>query len=189
MGAFADEPRGRACWRGGVALTGLVLAFVESLELGEGDAALGAIAVLLSALGAAAGNVAIKRRGTELDAVVLNGWAMLGGGLLLLAVSVVSEPWGEAAWTARALGSIAYLAIVGSAVAFVVLNLLLRRLSAQTMSFIALLIPFGALAFGALLYDEAITARALAGAALVVAGLLVAQTPGRRRLATVPALG
>lgn len=180
---LADEPL-RARLFAGIALAigGLGLAFAESLELGEGDAALGgAIAVVLSPLGAAAGNVAIKRRGHDLDAVVLNGWAMLGGGLLLLGGSAVSEDWGQAAWTARAVGSIAYLAVVGSAVAFVVLTVLLRRLSAQAVSFIALLIPFGALVFGAALYDEAITARALAGAALVVAGLLVAQAPARRR--------
>jgi drug/metabolite transporter (DMT)-like permease len=190
LGAFllADEPL-RARLLAGVVLSlaGLALAFAESLELGEAHAALGAAAVLLSALGAAMGNVAIKRRGTTLDAVVLNGWAMLGGGLALLAVSAVSEPWGEAAWTGRALGSIAYLAIVGSAVAFVVLYILLRHMTAQSLSFIALLIPFGALAFGALLYDEPITVRALAGAALVVAGLLVTQTQGRRQVAAEPA--
>jgi drug/metabolite transporter (DMT)-like permease len=185
---LADEPL-RARLLAGVVLSlaGLALAFVESLELGEEHAALGAAAVLLSALGAALGNVAIKRRGTKLDAVVLNGWAMLGGGLALLAVSAVSEPWGDAAWTSRAVGSIAYLAIVGSAVAFVVLYILLRHMSAQSMSFIALLIPFGALTLGALLYDEAITVRALAGAALVVAGLLVTQTPGRRPVVAEPA--
>jgi len=186
---LADEPL-RARLLAGVVLAvgGLALAFAESLELGEGDLALaGAIVVLLSPLGSALGNVAIKRRGHALDAVVLNGWAMLGGGAVLLAGSAVSESWGEARWTLQALGSIAYLAVVGSAVAFVVLTILLREMSAQASSFIALMIPFGALVFGALLYDEAITARALAGAALVVAGLLLAQAPWRRAPAPAPA--
>ena len=69
-----------------LALAGLALAFVESLELGSEDrAAIGAIAVVLSPLGAALGNVALKRRGASLDAIVLNGWGMLIGGALLLA--------------------------------------------------------------------------------------------------------
>jgi drug/metabolite transporter (DMT)-like permease len=55
-------------------------------------------------------------------------------------------------------------------------------MTAQSLSFIALLIPFGAL-----LYDEPITVRALVGAALVVAGLLVTQTQGRRQVAAEPA--
>ena len=187
---LADEPLRAGLLAGvGLAIAGLALAFVESLELGESDgAALGAIAVVLSPLGAALGNIAIKRRGGSLDAIVLNGWAMLAGGSLLLAASAASEDWAAAVWSAKALGSIAYLAIVGSAVAFVVLTILLREMSAQASSFIALMIPFGALVFGAVLYDEPITGRALAGAALVVAGLLVAQR-ARRPEAARPAVG
>ncbi len=179
---LAEEPlRARLVAGVVVSVGGLALAFQESLALGEGAAALGgAIAVLLSPLGSAAGNVAIKRRGLALDVVVLNGWAMLGGGVLLLGASAVAEDWATARWSTQALGSIAYLAIVGSAVAFVSLNLLLREMSAQATSFIALLIPFGALVFGAVIYSEPITGRAVAGAGLVVAGLLVAQAPRRR---------
>jgi len=173
-----DEPlRARVILGVALALAGLSLAFAESLELGsEQRAALGAAAVVLSPLGAALGNIAIKRRAQQLDAIVLNGWAMLVGGVLLLGASAVTEDWGEAVWGAKAIGSIVYLAVVGSAIAFVVLTILLREMSAQASSFIALMIPFGALAFGAVLYDEAITAQAVAGAALVVAGLLAART-------------
>jgi drug/metabolite transporter (DMT)-like permease len=172
-----DEPLSARLLAGvALALAGLALAFVESLELGSEDrAAIGAIAVVLSPLGAALGNVALKRRGAGLDAIVLNGWGMLIGGALLLAGSAATEDWGDALWSARALGSILYLAVIGSAVAFVTLTILLRAMSAQASSFIALMIPFGALVFGAVLYDEPITGRAVAGAALVVAGLLAAR--------------
>ena len=182
-----DEPLSARLLVGvAIAIGGLALAFAESLELGsEQRAAVGAAAVLLSPLGAAAGNVSIRRRGAGLDAVVLNGWAMLGGGLLLLAVSAFTEDWGAAAWSADAIGSIAYLALIGSAVAFVILTLLLRHVTAQATSFIAMLIPFGALVFGALLYSEPLTGQALAGAGLVALGLLLAQ--GRTR-ATEPAV-
>ena len=158
-----------------------MLAFSESLALGDGErAALGAAACLVAPMASAVGNVAIKRRGEGLDAVVLNGWAMLGGGLLLLAVGARGRGRRRAAWTVQALGAIAYLAVLGSAVSFVVLTLLLRELPAVTISFIALLLPFGALAFGAVLYDEPITALALGGAGLVGAGIAVAQWPARR---------
>ncbi len=180
--ALADEPlRARLLAGVVISMSGLALAFAESLKLGDSNLALaGAVVVVLSPLGSAVGNVAIKLRGRALDAVVLNGWAMLGGGAVLLAGSAATETWGDARWTLQALGSMAYLAVVGSAVAFVVLTILLRELSAQSSSFIALLIPFGALIFGSLLYDEAITGRAVAGAALVVAGLLIAQAQRRR---------
>jgi drug/metabolite transporter (DMT)-like permease len=165
-----------------VAIAGLALAFAESIDLGDDELALaGAAALAAAPLGAAIGNISIKLRAAELDPVVLNGWAMLGAGLALLLASALSESWGEAAWTAKAVGSIGYLAVIGSAVPFVGLTVLLRHISAQAMSFLAMLLPFGALIFGATLYDEEITARAVAGAALVATGLLIAQT--RRRAA------
>jgi len=178
----AGEPlRARLLAGIAMALAGLSLAFGESIELGDSRYGLAAaLACAAAPLASASGNVAIKRRGGALDAGVLNGWAMLGGGALLLAVSVPAEAW-EVTWSGRAVGSIAYLALIGSAVPFVTLTLLLRELPAVTVSYITLLLPFGALAFGAALYDERVTLPALAGAALVAGGLLVAQWPARRR--------
>jgi len=165
-----------------VAIGGLALAFAESADSGHPELAVaGAAALALSPIGSALGNIGQKLRGGGLGAVVLNGWAMLGGGLVLLMISGASENWGELALTAEAFSSIAYLAVAGSAVTFVGLSVLLRQISAQAMSFLALLLPFGALVFGAVLYAEDITPRALGGAALVGGGLLVAQASRRSR--------
>jgi drug/metabolite transporter (DMT)-like permease len=174
--ALTDEPlRARLVAGIAVAVGGLALAFEASLSLGDEKwALLAATACALAPLASAIGNVAIKRRGQRLDPIVLNGWAMLGGGALLLIASAPAEDWGAAAWSARAIGSIAYLAAVGSALTFVTLTILLRELRAVTISYITLMLPFGALAFGAALYDEAITATAVGGAALVASGLTLA---------------
>jgi drug/metabolite transporter (DMT)-like permease len=170
-----------------IGIAGLALAFLESVELGSADkAALGATALAVSPLGAAIGSIAQRRRAAALDAVVLNGWSMLVGGLLLLTVSAVSESWGDFAWTAESLGSIAYLALFGSAIAFVALTVLLRHIRVLAVSFLAMLLPFGALIFGALLYDESITPRAVGGAVLVAAGLGVAQWSRRTRTQPAP---
>ena len=180
--ALADEPLNPRLLAGiGVAIGGLALAFGESLELGDARwAALAATACALAPLAAAIGNVAIKRRGGRLDPITLNGWAMLAGGALLLALSAAAEDWGSATWSSRAVGSVAYLAVIGSALPFVTLTVLLRELPAVTVSYITLLLPFGALAFGAALYDEPITVVAVSGALLVASGLLIAQWPRRR---------
>jgi drug/metabolite transporter (DMT)-like permease len=181
--ALHDEPL-RAPLLVGVliGIGGLSLAFLESVELGSAEkAALGATALALSPLGAAVGSIAQKRRAAGLDAVVLNGWAMLGGGLVLLAVSPLTDDWGDFVWSAESIGSIAYLALFGSAIAFVTLTVLLRHISALAVGFLAMLLPFGALIFGALLYDEPITARAVGGAALVATGLAIAQWSRRSR--------
>jgi drug/metabolite transporter (DMT)-like permease len=173
-----------------IAIGGLALAFAESADSGDPELALaGAAALAIAPVGASVGNISLKLRAGELDAVTLNGWGMLAGGVLLLVASAIGESWGGAAWTAESVGSIAYLALIGSAVPFVVLTVLLRHLSAQAMSFLAMLLPFGALVFGAALYSEAITPRALGGAALVAVGLLIAQAAAPTRRGLAGALG
>ena len=179
-----DEPlRPRLLLGVGIALGGLALAFSQSLHLGEGEhTVLAAVAVLLSPLGSAVGNVMIKIRGAKLDPLVMNGWAMLIGGAALLLVSGASEDWGSTVWSLNSLGSIAYLAAFGTGFTFVTLTVLLRELPAVTVSFISMIIPFGALALGALVRDERVTVLAVAGALLVVAGIDVAQfRPARMR--------
>jgi drug/metabolite transporter (DMT)-like permease len=164
-----------------IAFGGLVLAFGQSLDLGSGEhTALAAIAVVLSPVASAVGNVAIKKRSAGLDPLVMNGWAMVIGGALLLAVSAPSEDWGATVWSFEAIGSILYLAAFGTGFTFVTLTVLLRELPAVTVSFISMIIPFGALVLGALLRDETVTAVSVGGALLVVAGIAVAQFPLRR---------
>jgi drug/metabolite transporter (DMT)-like permease len=167
----------------GIALGGLVVAFSQSLDLGTGEhTALATLAVILCPIASAVGNVAIKKRGATVDPLVMNGWAMLGGGLVLLAVSAPTEDWGATVWSLESIGSIVYLAALGTGFTFVTLTVLLRELPAVTVSFVSMIIPFGALALGALVRDEEVTALAVGGALLVVAGIAVAQLPVRRRV-------
>ncbi|HWK25452.1 MAG TPA: DMT family transporter [Solirubrobacter sp.] len=177
-----NEPlRARLLVGVGIAIVGLVVAFGESLDLGSGEyTALAALAVILSPLTSAIGNVMIKKRAARLDPLVMNGWAMLGGGLVLLAVSAPTEDWGATVWSPQSIGSILYLAALGTGFTFVTMTVLLRELPAVTVSFISMIIPFGALALGALVRDERVTALAVGGALLVVAGIAVAQFPVRR---------
>jgi drug/metabolite transporter (DMT)-like permease len=159
-----------------IALGGLVLAFGESLDLGTGEhTALAALAVVLSPLASAIGNIATKKRMQGLDPLVMNGWAMVTGGVLLLAFSAPTEDWGATTWSFTTIGSIVYLAAFGTGFTFVTLTVLLRELPAVTVSFISMIIPFGALALGAVFRDETVTVVAVGGALLVVAGIAVAQ--------------
>jgi drug/metabolite transporter (DMT)-like permease len=165
-----------------ISLGGLVVAFGESLHLGSGSKTVPAtVAVVLSPLASAIGNVAIKRRGAASDPLVLNGWAMLTGGIVLLVISGFAESWRDAVWSAGAVASVVYLAVLGTGFTFVTLTVLLRELPAMTVSFISLIIPFGALALGAVVRGEEITALAVAGALLVAAGIAVAQLRIRPR--------
>jgi drug/metabolite transporter (DMT)-like permease len=167
-----DAPLRRRAVAGiALAIAGLGLAFAET----AGTELAGAAALALAPVAGSVGAVSIKRRGGRMDPVVLNGWGMLAGGVALLGASASSERWAGVRWTAESIASIAYLAVIGSALAFVAMTVLLRHVSAQAVSFVYLVLPFGALAFGAALYGEALSPRALGGAALVSSGLLVAR--------------
>jgi drug/metabolite transporter (DMT)-like permease len=179
-----NEPlRARLLVGVGIALVGLVVAFSESLDIGGHEhTALAALAVVLSPLASAIGNIGIKKRGATIDPLVMNGWAMLIGGVALLLVSAPTEDWGATVWSLESIGSILYLAAFGTAFTFVTLTVLLRELPTVTVSFISMIIPFGALALGALIRDEEVTVLAVAGALLVVLGIAVAQfRPARMR--------
>jgi drug/metabolite transporter (DMT)-like permease len=106
---------------------------------------------------------------------------MLTGGIVLLVISAFAESWGDAEWSPGAVASVVYLAALGTGFTFVTLTVLLRELPAMTVSFISLIIPFGALVLGAIVRGERITALAVAGALLVAAGIAVAQLRIRPR--------
>ena len=138
-----------------IALGGLVLAFGESLDLGTGEyTALAALAVVLSPLASAIGNIATKKRMQGLDPLVMNGWAMVTRRRAAARGQRPDRGLGRDDLVVHAIGSIVYLAAFGTGFTFVTLTVLLRELPAVTVSFISMIIPFGALALGAVFRDE-----------------------------------
>ena len=78
------------------------------------------------------------------------------------------------AWT-----SLLYMAFVGSAMAFVLLYWLLRRIGAVRSGLIVPLSTVVAVLLGIVVLDEAFTWRTAVGGLLVLTGLLAASRPGR----------
>ena len=125
--ALADEPlRARLVAGIGGAIGGLALAFGESLALGDAKWA-------LLAATACAHRAAVRRdrqRGDQAarPAARPDRAERLGDARRRRAAARdlrAHRGLGQAAWTAQSLGSIAYLAVIGSAVPFVTLTILL----------------------------------------------------------------
>ena len=97
-----DEPLRAALLVGVlIGIGGLSLAFLESMRAGSGrQGGARASELACAPLGAAVGGIAQKLRAGALSAVVLNGWAMLVGGLLLLAAVGLTESSGDFVWSA-----------------------------------------------------------------------------------------
>jgi len=156
-----------------LAFFGVVALFGESLQLDLSR--LGPMAAIIAAaVCAAAAGVASKRHGTALHAATLNAPAMLVGSLVLGGAALVSGeglrlPTDTATWAA-----IAYLAVAGSVVTFLVYFSLLKTWSVTSLSFIAVFTPAIALVLGFVFLDERPTIWTAVGALLILAGVTLA---------------
>lgn len=106
------------------------------------------------------------------------GWQMMLGGLILFVCSGAAgelRPFPIINWSAA--GSIAYLIVGGSLVAYTAYIWLLRRFDAPVVASYAYVNPVIALALGHLLAHEVIDSRVVIGSALVLVGVLVLMVP------------
>ena len=159
---------------GGRAFAGLVLGFAGLALLvdptGEqGAKPIGALVIVLGALGWVAGSVYSQRSALPKDTLLGAAMGMLAGGALLLAFSGARGEFDDATFTTDALLATAYMVIVGSLIGFSAYVWLLKTVPAATVSTYAYVNPVIAVILGWAFNDEVITGRTLvAGAAIVV---------------------
>jgi drug/metabolite transporter (DMT)-like permease len=161
-----------------LALGGVAFLFGDHLRLDAGKAA-PMLAIIASAVCAAAAAVAMKRHGAGLHPAALNAPAMLVGGVVLGAASLVAGdgfrlPDDLPTWSA-----VTYLAIAGSVVTFLVYFRLLKIWSVTSLSFISVFTPVVALVLGFVFLDERPTMWTAVGAGLILGGVVLALTRGR----------
>lgn len=143
----------------------------------------GGLGVVIGGAGAAFSNVLLKRRALDLAPAMIAGWQMIFGTvpLLLLGVVVEGNPL-NFHWTGMAVFCLLYLAIIGSALTFLLLYWLLPRMPVNNLQTISLITPPGAVAIGWLLGGETFSLWSLVGGALVLAGvwMIFRRTPPRK---------
>jgi drug/metabolite transporter (DMT)-like permease len=158
-----------------LAFLGVVALFGENLRLDLSK--LGPMAAIIAgAVCAAAAGVATKRHGSTLHAASLNAPAMLVGGVVLAATALVAGEDLRFPHDARTWAAIAYLAVAGSVVSFLVYFSLLKTWSVTSLSFISVFTPAIALALGLVFLDERPTLWSAVGTMLILAGVTLALT-------------
>ena len=132
----------------------------------------GGVGVVIGAASAAFANVLVKARSIQLAPAMLAAWQMIFGiaPLLVLGFAVDGSP-ARFHWTAMALFCLLYLAVIGSALTFLLLYWLLPRLTVAQLQSISLITPPGAVMLGWVLGGESFPISSLLGAALVLAGV------------------
>lgn len=157
-----------------VGFGGVAILFSEDLSSLGGPGALRAAATLLLApLSAAVANVAVKRWGRGLHPLSLTAVPMGLTCAILGGLALVFERDRAVRLDAVSLGSVLYLAVFGTAVAFTLYFWLLARMPATRLALITYLTPVTAVVVGSLLLDEAFTPRMFAGSAAVLGGVLL----------------
>jgi drug/metabolite transporter (DMT)-like permease len=153
-------------------IAGVALIFSNQMEAGGRSAFQGSVAIVIGAFGAAYSNVLIKSRGGHLDYAVLAAGQMICGLIPLLIIGTVFEgnPF-KLHWTPLAVLSLFYLAIVGSAIAFLLYYWLVRHMEVTKTMLIALFTPLLAVSLGMLVRGEQLTWRIAAGGACIMAGI------------------
>lgn len=109
-----------------------------------------------------------------------NVWGQtLAGSSLLLVGAAVVERGAPTRWTAGSVGAVAYLAVVGTALPFVGLFWLIRRVPVAVVGTIPVVDTVIAIVLGGLVLNESFSPRILAGGALILTGVLLAAIPRR----------
>ena len=130
------------------------------------------LGIVIGGAGAAFSNVLLKQRALELAPAMIAAWQMIFGTIPMLALGAVVE--GNPLrfhWSGMALFCLLYLAVIGSALTFLLLYWLLPRMSVTNLQTISLITPAGAVAFGWLLGGETFSLLSLVGGVLVLAGV------------------
>jgi drug/metabolite transporter (DMT)-like permease len=155
-----------------IALGGVTLICGRLLGLNGPLAFWGGVAVVFGAASAAYANVLVKARSIQLAPAMLAAWQMIFGiaPLLVLGFAVDGNP-ARFHWTAMSVFCLLYLAVIGSALTFLLLYWLLPRLTVAQLQSISLITPPGAVMLGWLLGGETFPVWSLLGAAFVLVGV------------------
>ncbi len=146
---------------GVIALVGLDVAGNASELLGTG-------AILVAAVGYAIGPMVIKHRFTGLDSRAVMGASLGICTLFLTPLTIVDLP--KKVPSAGAIASVVVLALVCTALAFIVFTVLIREAGTSKATVITYVNPVVAVALGVALLGESPGAGAVAGLLLILAG-------------------
>jgi drug/metabolite transporter (DMT)-like permease len=182
----------RRGWLGiGVGLAGLAVLLAPQLRREAAAAVdpLGILALLVAALSWSAGTLLMRRNPVRLDAFAATGYEMVFGGLFNLGVAALLYRGEAVAWTAPLAGSLAYLVVFGSLIAFTAFTWLTRRVPASQIATYAYVNPVVAVLLGVALLDERLSAEMLAGMVIILlsVGLVTGtRVPARAAAARLP---
>jgi drug/metabolite transporter (DMT)-like permease len=138
----------------------------------------GGALMVISALAAAYSNVAFKKHlGGVAPLTTTWGQTAVGAAFILL-LAAIFERSSSFWWNASSIGSLLYLSVFGTALPFVGLFWLLRRVPVAIIGTIPIVDTVLAVALGSLVLGEKFSPRVISGGVLILLGVFLAASPG-----------
>lgn len=160
------------------------ISFTDTVFFGSFLAVLGAFVASLGSM------VSLMTQKARLPVVQTNAWGMFYGTLFLATIALYNGQEFNFEWTASYIGSLAYLAVFGSIVAFGAYLTLLGRIGAPKAGYATIMFPVVALLLSALFEGLELDATVIIGTSFVLAGnlfvLKTRRTEGKVREQTKP---
>ncbi|MGQ7960583.1 EamA family transporter [Pseudomonas sp. SP16.1] len=148
---------------------------------------LGIAAALTGALSMALGTVLSRRWQPPVSALTFTAWQLLAGGLWLLPAVLLLEPQAPTL-TAANLAGIAYLALIGAALTYLLWFRGVARLEPAALSSLGFLSPLSAVLLGWLLLGQDLGQLQLLGMAIVAISVWLGQLKQRGSVLPMPAM-
>lgn len=162
-------------------LVGVALGFVGVAVIARPDPSNVAAAevvgigfIIVAGASVALGSVLLRRLSPTLGISVLTAWAMLvGGGMLHAGSFAIGERFGDITPTLVGVVSVLYLAVLASAVAYVIYFVLLREFGPLEINLVSYVVPVFGTVGGIALLDEELSAAMVLGFVLISGGFVV----------------
>ncbi|MET0297925.1 MAG: EamA family transporter [Microbacterium sp.] len=138
----------------------------------------GVVASLGAMVASSIGFVLTTRWGSDIPALPMTAWQLVGGSLVLVPAALLVEGMPPALTVPSALG-FAYVALIGTAVAYVAWFAGLRHLSPGVVGIVGLLNPVTGVLLGVGIAGEVFGVAQGVGIALVLAGIALGALPSR----------
>lgn len=154
-----------------VGFAGVVVISVEQWQLSD-DLFLGTMLGVIAVYTAAHGLIVHKKNFSQENVVVAACVQMLCGGVPLAILALIFENLAEFHVNVLSVGSVVYLAVFGSVIAFLGYFWLLRRISVVVLSLIAFVTPLVAIVIGVTFFNESMTPMIVIGTAMILSGIV-----------------
>ena len=163
-------------------LIGLVVLFWNELNTPGSATLTGLFFGLGAAFIASLGNmVSVRNSRAGMHVLSVNAWGMLYGTVALSLIIIFSDTGFQITWTTSYIGSLVYLAVFGTVVAFATYYILLNDMGPEKASYAIVLFPLVAVALSSVFEDFEWSFNTFAGFALVLIGNAIILAPDSKR--------